>query len=219
MSDHYPFENLPLPYAYDALEPYIDEKTMQLHHDKHLQNYVDTLNGLLKDSPYLQTMSLVQLICTTSRLRPQIGIPIARNAGGVYNHRFFFSNLTNAPSQGPSPELSEAIAHTFGSFAAFQEKFSQAAKSVFGSGYAWLVCGPQKELSILTTANQETPLTLGRHPLLTIDVWEHAYYLKHYNKRADYIKDWWNIVNWDWVNAQYMLCLKPNCGKIFWGDY
>lgn len=218
MSEHYPFTNLPLPYAYNALEPYIDEKTMHLHHDKHLQHYIDTLNTLLKESPYLQSMSLVQLICTTSRLRPQIGIPIARNAGGVFNHRFYFKSLSPELKQQPSQELSQAIQKAFGSFAAFQSKFFEAATSVFGSGYAWLVSGTQQELSIMTSSNQETPLTLGKFPVLTIDVWEHAYYLKHYNDRAAYSKDWWNVVNWDWISEQYHLYLKPNCSNFFWGE-
>ena len=219
MSEHYPFENLPLPYAYNALEPYIDEKTMHLHHDKHLQKYTDTLNSLLKDSPFLQTMALPQLLCTTSRLRPQIGIPIARNAGGVYNHRLYFNNLSPEPNQTPSRELSLGIDKAFGSFEAFRVKFESAAQSVFGSGYATLVCGSHGDLSIVTTANQETPFPLGKVPLLTIDVWEHAYYLKHYNKRDDYIKDFWTVINWNWVSEQYKLCFSPNCGKIFWGDY
>lgn len=218
MSEHYPFENVPLPYAYNALEPYLDEKTMHLHHDKHLQHYIDTLNSLLKESPYLQSMSLIQLICMTSRLRPQIGIPIARNAGGVFNHRFYFNGLSPEGGLRPSQELSLAIDKAFGSFEAFQSKFSEAAESVFGSGYAYLVMGAQKELSILTSANQETPLPLGKFPLLTIDVWEHAYYLTHYNKRADYSKDWWNVVNWAWVSEQYTLYLQANCAKLFWGN-
>lgn len=203
MNDHYKFENTPLPYAYDALEPYIDEKTMYLHHDKHLQSYVDNLNEALKPYPKLHNMSLTQLILNPRLIPVPVRTKVINNAGGVYNHRFFFDGMTNLKTE-PSKKLLGAIDAAFGSFRGFQDEFINAAMSVFGSGYAWLTKNTNGMLKIITTANQNTPLTKNLIPLLTIDVWEHAYYLKHYNKRLDYIVDWSNVINWDVVNSLYV---------------
>lgn len=208
MHEHYPWVNLPLPYAYDALEPYIDEKTMHLHHDQHLQAYVDHLNEALEHLPRLQGCSLEQLIRVANRLPPKVGVPVARNAGGVYNHRFYFDGLTPEGPPQPGGMLAEAIDRCFGSFSAFQEAFAAAALSVFGSGYGWLVTDRRGQLCILTTPNQSTPLTRGLCPILNIDVWEHAYYLKHCNKRGDYVADWWCVVNWPVVEARYAACCR-----------
>jgi len=196
----YPFVNLPLPYAYHALEPFIDEKTMHLHHDKHLQNYIDTLNKLLKEHPPLQSLSLTQLIRLSDSLPQALRAPIKNNTGGVYNHRLFFDGLTNPATQTPHGRLARAIRCQFDSFSSFADAFSRAALSVFGSGYAWLVARPGG-LFICTTANQNTPPGV---PLLVLDVWEHAYYLKHYNLRADYIKDWFRILNWERAEMNFL---------------
>ena len=201
MKSHYPFENTPLPYAYDALEPYIDEKTMQLHHDRHLKTYIDNLNNILKKYPQFQTLTLEQLIRATGQMPGKDCVAIFRNAGGVYNHRFFFNGICPAGNQEPGGALAVAIVRRFGSLNAFREKFTETALSVFGSGYVWLVNGKQG-LCLVTTVNQEIPARVVI-PLLNLDVWEHAYYLKHYNKRADYISDWWNVVNWGLAEQKY----------------
>lgn len=201
--NYYPFVNTPLPYAYTALEPYIDEKTMHLHHDKHLQTYIDNLNAALKDYPDLQKSSLEELIKNAGRLPEDIQTKIRNNAGGVYNHRFYFDGLKN-PSEGkPQENLSKAIDQAFGSFETFESEFKQVALSVFGSGYAWLVYNGYG-LKIITTPNQNNPIEQGYCPILCIDVWEHAYYLKHYNVRADYINDWTNIINWEKAEQNYL---------------
>ena len=201
MKSHYPFENTPLPYAYDALEPYIDEKTMQLHHDRHLKTYIDNLNSILKKYPQLQTLTLEQLICTAGQMSGKDCVASARNAGGVYNHRFFFNSMCPDGKKAPGGALAVAIDRGFGSLDVFQEKFTEAALSVFGSGYVWLV-NSKRGPCLMTSINQETPLRAVK-PLLNLDVWEHAYYLKHYNKRIDYINDWWNVVNWDLAEQEY----------------
>ncbi|QIB69082.1 superoxide dismutase [Aminipila butyrica] len=208
-NQHYKFVNTPLPYAYDALEPYIDAKTMELHHNRHLQTYVDNLNNILKDYPELQDMTLVQLICNADLFPEEIRQPIINNAGGVFNHQFYFSQLGKVNDGRPADHLGIAIINTFGSFEEFKQQFKEAALSVFGSGYAWLVLTPEKELKIVTTANQDVPLPCHYTPILNIDVWEHAYYLKHYNKRADYIDDWFNVVNWSRIGQYYMRGISP----------
>ncbi len=207
MNEHYPFVNPPLPYAYDALEPFIDTKTMELHHDRHLQTYVDNLNKALKDYPAYQYLSLEQLIAYIPYLPPDIQTAVRNNAGGVYNHIFYFSNLTNESTVFPPNQLISYLASYFGSLTDFQNEFSQAALSVFGSGYAWLVLDSNNTPQIVTTANQDTPLSQNLCPILNIDVWEHAYYLKHYNERINYIKDWFRVVNWDNANAYFINCM------------
>lgn len=200
-NERYPFVNLPLPYAYDAMEPFIDEKTMHLHHDKHLQTYVDNLNAALNDRPDLQNLTLEQLLKGACRLPA----PIRNSAGGVYNHRFYFNGLSNPSQAGPRGKLAGAIDRQFGSLDSFRQEFKKAALSVFGSGYAWLVhdrCG----LKLMTTANQDTPLEKGLCPILTIDVWEHAYYLKHFNVRAGYVDDLLSIINWDQAEQIFLRC-------------
>ena len=208
MNDHYPFVNPPLPYPSDSLEPYIDAKTMTLHHDRHLQTYVDNLNNLLKDLPQYHNESLEQLLMYIDYLPAAIQTPIKNNAGGVYNHIFYFSNLAPANDALPSNQLLDMINWEFGGFPSFQKKLTDAALSVFGSGYAWLVLLPNRSLSILTTPNQDTPLPMGACPILNLDVWEHAYYLKHYNVRAEYIQDWFKVVNWEKVNQNLLQCLS-----------
>lgn len=208
MNEHYKFINIPLPYAYNSMEPYIDEKTMQLHHDKHLQTYIDNLNNILSKYTQFQDWTLEQLIVNVPSLPKDIQMAIKNNGGGVFNHQFYFSNLANPASLQPVGMLGEAIKNEFGSYSSFQNQFKTAALSVFGSGYAWLVVNAAGLLSIITTQNQDTPLSLGMCPVLNIDVWEHAYYLKHYNKRADYIDDWLHIVNWNNANRNYLRCFR-----------
>lgn len=208
MNEQYPFINYPLPYSYDALEPYIDAKTMQLHHDKHLQTYIDNLNQILKNYPELQNLTLEQLIINAGWLPPAIQIPILNNAGGVYNHQFYFSNLVNSNIKQPIGVLGNYIDLNFGNYNSFQKQFTAAALSVFGSGYAWLVADRNGRLKIITTPNQNTPLPQDLCPVLNLDVWEHAYYLKHYNVRADYIKDWFQVVDWNMANQNYSNCVN-----------
>lgn len=208
MTERDPFINPPLPYEYDALEPYIDAQTMHLHHDKHLQAYTDHLNDALRGHPELQRLSLEQLLLAAGRLPKAVGVPIQHNAGGVYNHRLYFDELRPDGVRRPVGALAGAIDRTYGSFDTFQKLFSAAALSVFGSGYAWLVSDSRGRLDIITTPNQETPLTRGLCPVLTADVWEHAYYLKHYNQRANYLNDWFQVVDWDGANNRYLSCRK-----------
>ncbi|MDD2221365.1 MAG: superoxide dismutase [Clostridia bacterium] len=203
MNDHYPFVNPPLPYAYDALEPYLDTKTLQLHHDRHLQTYVDNLNKALKDYPELQSRSLEQLIYNADSLPAAIRQSVINNGGGVYNHIFYFNGMSDLKTRSQAGMLYKAIVRDFGSVENFCEAFKKQALSVFGSGYAWLVADQQGRLKIVTSANQDTPLAQNLCPLAVIDVWEHAYYLKHYNQRAAYIDNWFNIANWERAGELY----------------
>lgn len=206
--EHYMFEIVPLPYPYNALEPYIDEKTMRIHHDKHLQAYVDNLNKAIKDYPQLHGMSVTQLLQNCGRISGCVRKEVYNNAGGVFNHTFYFEGMSPpCCDRCPEGSLSEMINRTYGGFEHFKEKFCNAAMSVFGSGYAWLVSDRNKCLQIVTTANQDSPLSQCLVPILNIDVWEHSYYLKHYNKRIDYIKDWFNVVNWGMAEERYK-CMK-----------
>lgn len=205
VNNTYPFVNLPLPYKYDALEPYIDEKTMELHHDKHLQAYIDNLNAAIEKEPRLKQMPLKQLVAYAATLPEPLRSQILNNAGGVFNHRFFFEQLESAQNSEPTGELMQAIDRSFGSFEKFKADFRAAAMSVFGSGYAWLVADG-KNLKIITTENQDIPLKDCL--LLNADVWEHAYYLKHYNVRADYLDDLYNVIDWKTVEQRYQKCLR-----------
>lgn len=207
MNEHYPFVNPPLPYAYDALEPFIDTKTMHLHHDRHLQTYVNNLNEALKDYPQLQGLSLERLIYNAGRLPEGIRQAIINNAGGVYNHILYFNGMINPSSGIQSGNLYSAITKDFGSVDQFLNEFKNQALSVFGSGYAWLVVTPRRNLKIVTSPNQNTPIMRNLCPVLTIDVWEHAYYLKHYNERAAYIDDWFKVVNWEQAEKLYNNCI------------
>lgn len=202
MNYHYPFINTPLPYSYDALEPYIDQKTMHLHHDRHLQTYIDNLNALLKENPQYQTWSLEELLYRWQELPPSLQIPIRRQAGGVYNHRFFFEGMTPPEKSLIDLSIIREIEKYFLDFNDFSERLKQAALSVFGSGYAWVVLD-HGDLKIMTTANQDTPIGENLHPILNVDVWEHAYYLKHYNLRGDYFDDWLYVINWMRQNSVF----------------
>lgn len=206
-NEYYPFINQSLPYNYDTLEPFIDTKTMHLHHDKHLQTYIDNLNHILENYPEFQKLSITELIQYTNMLPTDIQQSLRNNAGGVYNHRFFFDLLTNPAPDMPDGVLKSKINQIFGSYDSFKNAFTKAALSVFGSGYAWLVLDNGR-LRIITTPNQNTPLEMDMRPILTIDVWEHAYYLKHYNMRKNYIENWFQIINWTQVETNYKKCIS-----------
>ena len=210
-NEYYPFVNLSLPYAYDALEPFIDEKTMMLHHDRHLQAYIDNLNDVLKRHPGLQGLSLIQLLTSAPWLPEKLQTDVRRNAGGVFNHRFYFDLLKN-PSEGcPSGMLGQAVDSRFGGCEKLKEELKKAALSVFGSGYAWLV-SDYGALEIITTPNQDCPIEKGLYPVLAADVWEHAYYLKHYNDRSDYLDDLFDIINWQQAEKNY----QRSMGGVGW---
>lgn len=191
-----------LAYAYDALAPYIDAKTMEIHHSKHHQAYITNANKALADHPELAALSPEKLMQSLSEVPEAIRNTLRNNAGGHVNHTLFWEIM--APGKGgvPSGELLEAISGTFGSFDNMKTAFAQAAMTRFGSGWAWLVKS-EKGLAITSTANQDSPLMEGQTPLLGVDVWEHAYYLNYQNRRADYIQAWWNVVNWDAVTARF----------------
>lgn len=188
------FELPKLEFAFDALEPYIDAQTMEIHHDKHHATYVKNLNDALVGQPELLALDINELLISFEKVPEEIRTKVINNGGGHANHSFFWTLLS---PHGGSPEgkLKNAIETTFGSLETFKEKFNEAAIGRFGSGWAWLVSDHGK-LTIESTANQDSPLTAGKIPLLTLDVWEHAYYLKYQNRRADYAAAWWNVVNW-----------------------
>ena len=196
-----PFENTPLPYAFDALEPYIDARTMEIHHDRHLQAYIDGLNRAIAPFPALQNCTAARLAVLNAPALRCIRPALCRNAGGVFNHRFYFAGMTPDGSRRlPCGALQAAVLQTFGTQAAIEDAFTKAALGVFGSGYVWLVRDVAGRPRIITTANQDTPMARGLRPLLCCDVWEHAYYLKHQNRRADYAADWLRVADWARAN-------------------
>ena len=197
-----PFTLPPLPYAYDALEPSFDAATMHLHHDKHHQAYVNNLNAAVAAHPELAGKSLVELVTNYSSLPETARNVVRNNAGGHYNHSFWWPMLGKG-GVAPSGELAKAIDAKFGSLSAFQDKLTAAALSVFGSGWAWLVKLPAGAVDIETTPNQDTTLPAGHTPVLGVDVWEHAYYLKYQNKRVDYVKAFYQVINWDYVSGKF----------------
>lgn len=191
-----------LPYAYDALEPYIDEETMHLHHDKHHNTYVTNLNAAIEKYPELGEKTVEELLSDMDAVPTDIKTAVRNNGGGHANHSFFWEIM--APNAGgePTGEIKEAINEAFGDFSSFKEEFKKAAAGRFGSGWAWLVMENGK-LAITSTANQDSPLMEGKTPILGLDVWEHAYYLKYKNVRPDYIAAFWNVINWDEVNKRF----------------
>jgi Fe-Mn family superoxide dismutase len=198
----------PLRYAFDALEPYIDAQTMEIHYTKHHQTYIDKLNEALAKHPNLQNKTLSWLLTHLPEIPEDIRTAVRNNAGGDANHTFFWLLMKKNGGGKPKGQLAQEITKTFGSFDNFQQKFNEAAKSRFGSGWAWLVLDMQGTLSIVSTANQDTPLSDGLAPILALDVWEHAYYLKYQNRRPDYISAWWNVIDWDQVIATYEIFKK-----------
>lgn len=207
-----PHELPALPYAPTALEPHIDARTMEIHHGKHHKAYVDNLNKALESAPELASKTAEQLIQDLAAVPEAIRTAVRNNGGGHVNHTLFWGLMSSASSGKPVGKLAEAIVSTFGSFESFQEKFQTAGATRFGSGWAWLVVNHGK-LEIGSTANQDTPL-MGKavagmegKPVLAVDVWEHAYYLNYQNRRPDYLKAWWNVVNWEAAERLYTAAL------------
>jgi Fe-Mn family superoxide dismutase len=226
-----PFKLPPLPYPYDALEPHIDGQTMQIHHDKHHAAYVTNLNKALADAPDLAKKSIEELLGNLNVLPEKMRTAVRNQGGGHYNHSLFWQMMKKDGGGEAKGDVAQAIDKAFGSFSGFKEKFTEAATKQFGSGWAWLTVGPGRTLTIESMANQDTPLSAsgvlsqtdeafrkrygltsngagaasggGKLPILGIDVWEHAYYLKYQNRRPEYIAAWFNIINWDFVNEQF----------------
>ena len=196
-----PFSLPALPYAANALEPHIDARTMEIHHGKHHGAYVSNLNAALDKAPALQGKSLDDLLKDLSAVPDAIRTAVRNNGGGHWNHSMFWEIMSPKGGGEPAGKLADAIRQAFGDFAKFQEQFAAAAMGRFGSGWAWLVNEGGK-LAIVSTPNQDNPLMDGKHAVMGLDVWEHAYYLNYQNRRADYIKAWWNVVNWEAVAAR-----------------
>jgi Fe-Mn family superoxide dismutase len=204
-----PYELPKLAYAYDALAPHIDAKTMEIHYSKHHQAYITNANKLLEGQPALAALSVNELIADLSKVPEAIRPGLRNNAGGHSNHSFFWTVIGPGKGGAPKGSLGDAISATFGSFDKFKEEFAKAATTRFGSGWAWLYVGSDKKLAVGSTANQDSPL-MGKavagiegKPVIGLDVWEHAYYLNYQNRRPDYITAWWNVANWDAAQANF----------------
>ena len=206
-----PFTLPPLPYAYEALEPSFDAVTMHLHHDKHHQTYVNNLNIAVAGHPELASKTVDELVANLGSVPDVVRTAVRNSGGGHANHSFWWPTLGKGGA-APTGELAKAIDAKFGSLSAFQETLTELRCGVFGSGWAWLVKMPDGSLSIETTPNQDSPLTAGHKPVLGVDVWEHAYYLKYQNKRADYVKAFFQVVNWDYVSGQFAASPAPPTG-------
>ncbi|WP_250121708.1 superoxide dismutase [Chroococcidiopsis sp. CCMEE 29] len=196
------FELPPLPYNYDALEPYIDSQTMQLHHDMHHQAYVNNLNSAVEKYSDLQSKSPDELIRELNSVPEDVRTTVRNNGGGHLNHTMFWQIM--APNAGgePTGAIAELITNNFGDFETFKQKFNDAGTKQFGSGWVWLVRSSDGKFEVMSTPNQDSPTTQGHFPIMGNDVWEHAYYLKYQNKRAEYLKQWWNVVNWNEINKR-----------------
>jgi Fe-Mn family superoxide dismutase len=197
------FEVPPLPYDYNALEPYIDTQTMQLHHDKHHAAYVNNLNAALQNAPQFASLAIEDLIRRLSDVPESIRTAVRNNGGGHLNHSMFWQIMSPNGGGQPGGELGNAINSTFGSFDQFKAAFNDAGVKRFGSGWAWLILDKNGSLQVVSTANQDSPLTDGSFPIMGNDVWEHAYYLKYQNRRPDYLNAWWNVVNWSEIEKRY----------------
>ncbi len=198
-----PFQLPPLPYAYDALEPYIDAKTMEIHHGKHHAAYVNNLNKAVADYPDLQKLTVEELVANLDKVPEKVRTAVRNNAGGHYNHSLFWQTLkkdTDGVEDGP---LAEALSELFEDEENGKKLFLEKSMGVFGSGWAWISVDRNKKLVLESTPNQDTPLALGHQPLLGLDVWEHAYYLKYQNRRAEYVEAWYNCINWPFVAQRY----------------
>jgi Fe-Mn family superoxide dismutase len=199
----------PLPYPTDALEPSIDKMTMEIHHDRHHKAYVDNLNKALESAPDLQNKSIEDLLKNFKSVPANIQTAVRNNGGGHANHTMFWEIMgPGGGGGGPGGDLAQAINSTFTDFNGFKAKIKEAALGRFGSGWAWLVVGGDGKLQVLSTANQDSPLMDGQTPVLGVDVWEHAYYLKYQNKRPDYVDAWWNVVNWNAVGQRFAKAKK-----------
>ncbi|MEK4730578.1 superoxide dismutase [Paenibacillus sp. FSL L8-0641] len=197
-----------LPYAKDALEPHIDAQTMEIHHDRHHNTYVTNLNAALESAPELQSKSLEDLISNLDSVPESIRTAVRNNGGGHHNHSLFWEVIGPNGGGQPTGAIAEAVNNELGGYDKFKEDFTKAATTRFGSGWAWLVVGKDGKLAITSTPNQDSPLFEGLTPVLGLDVWEHAYYLKYQNKRPDYISAFYNVINWDEVNKRYAAAKK-----------
>jgi len=204
---HMSFTLPPLPYSFDALEPYIDAKTMEIHHDKHHNAYVTNVNKALESAPDLAKLSVEELCASLSKVPESIRTAVRNNGGGHLNHTMFWKLMKKGGGGEPSSDLAGAINSAFGSFSDFKTKFTQAGITRFGSGWAWLLIRDGK-LTVESTANQDNPIMDGGKPILGVDVWEHAYYLKYQNRRPDYLEAWWNTVNWSQAADNYAAAKK-----------
>ena len=193
----------PLPYDYAALEPNIDARTMEIHHTKHHQGYVNNLNAALEKAPALQSKTLDALISDLGAVPDSIRTAVRNNGGGHWNHSMFWSIMAPKAGGDPGGSFADALKRSFGDVAKFKEQFNAAASSRFGSGWAWVTADASGALKIESTPNQDNPLMEGRYPVMGVDVWEHAYYLKYQNRRADYLAAWWNVVNWGEVAKRF----------------
>jgi superoxide dismutase, Fe-Mn family len=198
-----PFKLPPLGYAYDALEPHVDAMTMNIHHTRHHQAFITNLNQLVEKWPDLGTMAPEAILADLSKVPEATRTPVRNNLGGHWNHSFFWDLMTPGGAKEPSGDLKAAIEQSFGGFAQLSDKLNSAGLSRFGSGWAWLVVTKDRRLDVISTANQDPPLLEGAHAVVGVDVWEHAYYLKYQNRRADYLKAWWSTVNWDKAGAHF----------------
>jgi len=203
-----PFALPPLPFAMDALEPHIDARTMEIHHGRHHQAYVDNLNKAVGGDPKLSQMSVEELLVKLDSLPAAIRTAVRNHGGGHANHALFWKTLAPAKGAAPKGALTKAIDQSFGSYASFQTALKTSAASVFGSGWAWVVLDDSKRLTIESSANQDSPLSRGKRPLFGVDVWEHAYYLKYQNRRADYLTAWFQVINWEFVSQRYEELVK-----------
>ena len=195
-----------LGYGYNALEPYIDAKTIEIHHDKHHQTYCDNFNKSLEGHPELQKKDAKWIIANLDKVPEAIRMRVRNHGGGFVNHGFFWKILKkNVKISG---EILKQISKAFGSFEEFKKKFSESALGLFGSGWTWLVVNKEGKLEIVNTHNQDSPLSEGKEPILTLDLWEHAYYLKYQNRRAEYVEAFWNVINWEKVDELYKITLK-----------
>ncbi|GAC1399995.1 MAG: superoxide dismutase [Ktedonobacteraceae bacterium] len=196
------FEVPPLPYDYNALEPYIDTQTMQLHHDKHHQTYVTNLNKALEGHEFA-SLQPEQVLLRLNEVPDAVRTAVRNNGGGHVNHTMFWQIMKPNGGGEPTGDIANAITSSFGSFDAFKTAFNDAGFKQFGSGWAWVTLGQDGKLQISSTANQDSPLLIGAYPIFGNDVWEHAYYLKYQNRRPEYLSNWWNVVNWDEINKRY----------------
>ena len=203
-----PFTLPPLPYAFDALEPHIDAQTMQIHHGRHHAAYVTNLNNAVANFPDLAKKPVEELLRDLNGIPESIRNVVRNNGGGHANHTLYWQIMSKSGAKEPVGELAKAIDKRFGSFSAFQEQLTRAATGIFGSGWAWLSLDPNRQLAIVPTPNQDTPLSTGNTPLLGVDVWEHAYYLKYQNRRADYLAAFHKVVNWDPISERYSQMVK-----------
>ena len=192
-----------LPYSYDALEPFVDTQTMEIHHQKHHNAYITKLNGALESAADWQGKDIEEIIQNLNKVPESIRTAVRNNGGGHYNHSIFWNIMAPHSGREPNGDLASSIKDAFGSFAEFKEKFSSAAANRFGSGWAWLALDQSGKLAVLSTPNQDNPLTDGLKPILGLDVWEHAYYLKYQNRRPEYIENWWHVVNWSAVADRF----------------